>query len=42
MKSTFVGPGPDFVRDLTTENAMKVFSYNIPVLILFRNASIDE
>jgi len=27
-----VGPGPDIVRELSTENAMKIFTYNKPVL----------
>ncbi len=42
MRSTFIGPGPDIVRELSTENAMKIFQYNKPVLILFRNTSIPE
>ena len=25
MKSSFIGPGPDIVRELSTENAMKIF-----------------
>lgn len=42
IKSTFVGPGPDIVRELSNENAMKIFTYNIPVLILFRNTSAND
>ena len=37
-KSTFVGQGPDFIRNLDTENAMKFFSQNEPGLILFYNS----
>lgn len=39
MKSTFVGPGPDIVRELTNENALKIFTYNKPILILFRDVT---
>ena len=42
VKSTFVGPGPDIIRELSTENAMKIFTYNKPVLILFRNTSAPD
>jgi hypothetical protein len=41
-RSTFIGPGPDIVRELSTENAMKIFTYNKPVLILFRNTSAAD
>lgn len=37
-----MGPGPDIVRELSTENAMKIFQYNKPVLILFRNSSATD
>jgi hypothetical protein len=33
--STFVGPGPDLIRNLNPENMMKFFSQNEPGLILF-------
>lgn len=33
--STFVGPGPDLIRNLNAENMMKFFSQNEPGLILF-------
>lgn len=42
IKSTFVGPGPDIIRELSTENAMKIFTYNVPVMILFRNTSASD
>lgn len=42
VKSTFVGPGPDIIRELSTENAMKIFTYNKPVMIMFRNTSAPD
>ena len=35
FKSTFVGVGPDIVRELNSENTMKFFSQSDPGLILF-------
>ena len=40
--STFVGTGPDIIRDLNPENVMKFFSQNEPGLILFYNSEIDD
>ena len=42
MKATFVGPTPFIMRELSTENAMKIFTYNKPVLIMFRNTTLGE
>lgn len=42
IKSSFVGPGPDIIRELSSENAMKIFNYNKPCLILFRNTSVAD
>jgi hypothetical protein len=42
VKTTFIGPGPEIIRELSTENAMKIFTYNKPVLILFRNTSAED
>lgn len=42
VRSSFVGPGPDIIRELSNESAMKIFSYNKPVLILFRNTSAHD
>ena len=42
VKSSFIGPGPDIVRELSAENAMKIFTYNKPVMILFRNTSAHD
>jgi hypothetical protein len=42
ISSSFVGPGPDILRELSTENAMKIFTYNKPVLIMFRNTSAAD
>lgn len=35
FKSTFIGDGPDIIRDLNPENTMKFFSQPDPGLILF-------
>jgi hypothetical protein len=35
FKSTFIGEGPDIIRDLNPENTMKLFSQSDPALILF-------
>jgi thiol-disulfide isomerase/thioredoxin len=40
--STFIGPAPGISRELSTENGLKIFQYNLPVLILFRNTSVDD
>jgi len=37
-----VGPAPDLVRELSTESAVKIFSYNLPLIILFRNTTLPE
>ena len=42
IHATFVGPTPFANRELTTESARKIFVYNVPVLILFRNQSDEE
>jgi hypothetical protein len=34
-RSTFVGSGPDLIRSISTENMMKVFTQDDPVLFLF-------
>lgn len=39
MTGSFVGPTKDILRELSIENARKIFTYNIPVMILFRNTS---
>lgn len=41
-RACFTGPVPGIVRELSNENAMKIFSYNLPVLILFRNSSSED
>ena len=40
--SSMTGPAPHIVRELSTETAMKIFSYNVPVLLLFRNSSAPD
>jgi thiol-disulfide isomerase/thioredoxin len=42
VHSTFIGPAPGISRELSTENGLKIFQYNLPVLILFRNTSVDD
>ena len=42
MKATFIGPTPKILRELSIENARKVFIYNKPILIMFRNTSVEE
>lgn len=42
IKSTFIGSGPEIIRELSNENAMKIFSYNRPVMIMFRNTSASD
>jgi hypothetical protein len=42
IHSTFIGPAPGISRELSTENGLKIFQYNLPVLILFRNTSNEE
>lgn len=42
MRATFTGPTPGIVREISTENAMKLFQYNLPALIVFRNATSIE
>jgi hypothetical protein len=42
IHATFIGPAPGIVRELSTENARKIFQYNLPVLILFRNTSASD
>jgi hypothetical protein len=37
-----VGPAPDIIRELSNENALKIFTYNKPVLILFRNTTVAD
>jgi hypothetical protein len=37
IRSTFVGPEQNFIKELNLENANKIFVYNKPVLILFRD-----
>jgi thiol-disulfide isomerase/thioredoxin len=39
LLATFTGPIPSVARELSTENARRVFLYSLPVLILFRNTS---
>ena len=42
MRSSFIGPMPSVVRELSIENAMKIFQYNLPILVLFRNTSAED
>jgi len=42
VHATFIGPAPGISRELSTENALKIFQYNLPVLVLFRNTSIED
>jgi hypothetical protein len=39
MRATFTGPAPSLVRELSGETALRIFNYNLPVVILFRNTS---
>ena len=40
FRSTFVGTGPDFIREADADNAMKFFSQNEPGLFLFYNSDL--
>jgi len=40
FRSTFVGDGPDFIREANSENMMKFFSQNQPGLLLFYNSDL--
>lgn len=40
FKSSFVGNGPDIIRELNPENIMKFFSQSEPGLILFYDSEI--
>lgn len=42
MKSTFISTGPDIIRELSNENALKIFTYNKPTLILFRDVTKND
>ena len=42
ITSSFVGPEQLIVKELNLENANKIFSYNKPVLIMFRDASNED
>jgi len=35
FRSTFVGEGPDYIREANNENMMRFFSQNQPGLLLF-------
>ena len=39
VRSTFTGPTKGILRELSIETAAKIFQYNLPVLLLFRNTS---
>jgi len=41
-RSTFVGDGPDLIRNLDTENTMKFFGQSEPGLILFYNSLLHK
>lgn len=40
FRSTFVGDGPDFIREANEDNMMKFFSQNQPGLLLFYNSEL--
>ena len=40
FKSTFVGEGPDYIREANSDNMMKFFSQNQPGLLLFYNSEL--
>ena len=40
FKSTFVGEGPDAIRDANADNMMKFFNQNEPGLLLFYNSEL--
>jgi hypothetical protein len=42
FKSTYVGSGPDMVRELDTQNTIKLFEHEIPALILFYDPEAGE
>jgi hypothetical protein len=39
VHATFVGPAPGISRELSVENGLKIFQYNLPVLIVLRNTT---
>ena len=40
FRSTFVGEGPDYIREANSDNMMKFFSQNQPGLLLFYNPQL--
>ena len=42
LRSAFVGSDPDIIRNLNTENTIKLFAHDIPALILFYDPEKGE
>lgn len=42
FKSTYVGEGPDIIRELDTQNTIKLFEHDVPALILFYDPEAGE
>ena len=40
FRSTFVGDGPDFIREANSDNMMKFFSQDQPGLLLFYSSDL--
>lgn len=42
MKSTFLKSGPNPIKELSNEDALKIFTYNKPTLMLFRDVKQSD